>query len=53
MTRVRLLLAVVAIGTIALTPSPAAGAIPPGRLAIGDSVMLAAKGELVAPGDPG
>ncbi len=29
---------------------PAIAAIPPGRLAIGDSVMLAAKGELVARG---
>ena len=50
MTRIRSLLAVVAIGSIALTPSPAIGDIPPGHLAIGDSVMLGAKDELVARG---
>lgn len=50
MTRIRSLLAVVAIGSLALTPSPAVGGIPPGHLAIGDSVMLGAKDELVARG---
>ncbi len=50
MPRIRFLLAVVAIGSIALTPTPAVAGIPPGRLAIGDSVMLGAKDELVARG---
>jgi hypothetical protein len=50
MTRIRYLLAAVAIGSIALTPTPAVAGIPPGRLAIGDSVMLGAKDELLARG---
>jgi hypothetical protein len=50
MSRIRFLLAVVAIGSIALTPSPAVAGIPPGSIAIGDSVMLGAKDELVARG---
>jgi lysophospholipase L1-like esterase len=50
MIRVRFVLAVVAIGSIALTPPPAVAGIPPGRVAIGDSVMLGAKDELVARG---
>ncbi len=52
MSRIRLLLVVVAIGSLALEASPAVAGIPRGRFAIGDSVMLAAKDELVA-GDPG
>jgi lysophospholipase L1-like esterase len=50
MLRVRFLLAAVATGSIALTPPPAVAGIPPGRLAIGDSVMLGAEDELVARG---
>lgn len=50
MSRIRFLLAVVSIGSIALAPTPAVARIPPGRLAIGDSVMLGAKDELVARG---
>ena len=48
-TRVRFVLAVAAIGSIALPP-PAVAGIPPGRSAIGDSVMVGAKDELVARG---
>ena len=50
MSRLRFLIAVVAIGSIGLAPTPAAAGVPPGRLAIGDSVMLGAKDELVARG---
>jgi hypothetical protein len=50
MIRARFLFAVVAIGSIALTPPPAAAGIPPGRIGVGDSVMLGAKDELVARG---
>jgi hypothetical protein len=50
MSRIRLLLVVVAIGSLALEASPAVAGIPRGRFAIGDSVMLAAKDELVARG---
>ena len=50
MPRIRFLIAVVAIGSIALPLQPAVAGIPPGRIAIGDSVMLGAKDELVARG---
>ncbi|MCD6021627.1 MAG: peptidoglycan-N-acetylmuramate O-acetyltransferase [Actinomycetia bacterium] len=50
MFRIRVMLAVVAIGSVALTPTPAVAGIPPGRIAIGDSVMLAAKDELATRG---
>jgi hypothetical protein len=43
--------AILLLGAIALeSQGPASGAIPPGRYAIGDSVMLAAKEELTARG---
>jgi hypothetical protein len=51
MSRIRFLLAVAAIGSITLVVTPTAhAAIPSGRLAIGDSVMLSAKEELAARG---
>ena len=47
----RRLLAILLLGAIALeSHDPASGAIPPGRYALGDSVMLAAKEELTARG---
>ena len=47
MPKVRRLFAVLVLGSITLGPmAPAAAAIPPGRYAIGDSVMLGAKDEL-------
>ncbi len=43
--------AILLLGTLALAPlGPASAAIPPGRYAIGDSVMLAAREELTARG---
>ena len=41
---------VLLVALLAFVATPAGAAIPPGRLAIGDSVMLGAKGELVARG---
>jgi hypothetical protein len=47
MPKVRRLFAVLVLGSIALgLTGPAVAAIPPGRYAIGDSVMLGAKDEL-------
>jgi hypothetical protein len=42
--------AIVSICSIALVATPAGAAIRPGRLGIGDSMMLGAKEELVAEG---
>jgi lysophospholipase L1-like esterase len=51
MSTTRRLLTALVLGSIALVPgSPAVAGIPPGRYAIGDSVMLAAKEELTARG---
>ncbi len=50
MPHIRALLAVVAVGSIALTSPPAVAGVPSGRFAVGDSVMLGAKDELVARG---
>ena len=50
MRRTWRLLALVWISSIALDATPALAAIPPGRLAIGDSVMLGARDELTARG---
>jgi hypothetical protein len=50
MPRIRSLLAVVAVGSVALTSTPAVAGVPSGRFAVGDSVMLGAKDELVARG---
>src|SRR5438093_4146377 len=44
------LAAIVLLGILCLTAQPAGGAIKPGRLGIGDSVMLGAKSELKAHG---
>jgi hypothetical protein len=51
MSTVRRLLTVILLGVLALEPvGPAGAAIPPGRYAIGDSVMLGAADELTAYG---
>jgi hypothetical protein len=50
MRRIWRLLAFVWICSIAVDATPALAAIPPGRLAIGDSVMLGAREELRARG---
>jgi hypothetical protein len=51
MPKVRRLFAVLAVGSVALGPvGPAAAGIPPGRYAIGDSVMLGARDELTGRG---
>ncbi len=51
MPTARRLLAVILLGVLALEPvGPATAAIPAGRYAIGDSVMLAARDELAARG---
>jgi hypothetical protein len=51
MPKARRLFAVLVLGSIALGPmGPAAAGIPPGRYAIGDSVMLGAKDELTGRG---
>ena len=51
MPAARRLVAILLLGAIAIeSHGPASGAIPPGRYAIGDSVMLAAKEELTARG---
>jgi hypothetical protein len=51
MPTARRLLAILLLGLVVLEPvGPAAAVIPPGRYAIGDSVMLGAKDELTARG---
>jgi hypothetical protein len=51
MPKARRLFAVLVLGSIALGPvAPATAGIPPGRYAIGDSVMLGAKDELAGRG---
>jgi hypothetical protein len=51
MPKAHRLFAVLVLGSLALGPmGPAAAGIPPGRYAIGDSVMLGAKDELIGRG---
>ena len=50
MPNARRLLVVLLLGTTALVPDVASAGIPPGRYAIGDSVMLGAREELMARG---